>query len=1298
MLPAIPGYQVLEQIHESVHSVAFRARREGDQQPVVVKVLKEDLPPLGEVLRYRREFELSAQFKGWPGISQVLSLCELGQRLALVMEDYGAESLRKQMARKRFSLEEVLRIGVAVAEALGRLHEVQVIHKDLNPSNILQNPQTGEVKISDFGISTVLTVEAQEPQSPGVLEGTLAYISPEQTGRVSHSVDFRTDFYSLGVTLYELLTGKLPFSTKDLQELLYCHLARNPVPPDEENPQVPRVLSLMVQKLMAKSPDARYQSAAGIQADLTLCLFQLRETGQVRDFPIGADDFSLRLLIPEKLYGRESDLRLLTEAFDRVRPGRSEMILVSGTSGVGKTSLVRILFPQVSERDGYFLSGKFGQLQRNRPCSAFVDAFEHLLRYILSESKERHDALKRQILEAVGQNATVLFEMIPNLERLLGPQPPVPPLPSIESQNRFNRVFQRFVKVLGTPQHPLVLFIDDLQWADSASLNLIQLMMTAGEGQSLLFVGAYRHLEVGAAHPLRLCLEELRGQVVLGELQLDALRVEQVNQLLADTLLASVEDTAPLARLLHQKTEGNPFFLKEYLHSLFRDGLLRFDRGDRGWAWDMERLQVQTVADNVADLVVLRIQTYPPETQRILGIASCLGNQFDLQELAIALEESPGLALRALRPTLEAGLVNPLGQSYRNFEFDSAVSGDASGAKFRFAHDRIQQAAYAAIGQDEKVTLHRRIGQALLAQCDTREREQRFFDIVNHLDFAPDFEKPQAELDQLASLNLEAARKALASLAPGPAWTYLKTGLALVGAEGWERDHALTLALHDQAVEAASLLADFSRMDELIDEIIGRARTPLQQVKAYQIRIESLTARHHPEEAIRTAISFLGQLGLRVPEVPGKLELALSLLLTKFSLRGRRIPSLLCMPEMEDPCHLEAINIMRRISAASYVSNHNLMAWLIFKQVRMLVRHGNNPWSGSVFASFGLILCAILGAVEQGYQFGKLALEFLQKGSSTLQRSRILFIVNSYAIHWKDPLARTLTGEQKGYQVGLEVGDNEYAAWCAHMSCQHAFLLGRELVELESEFCAFEAAILQLKQEIQLNLHRTFRQTVHSLQASVGDPVVLSGEHFNGEEALPGLLRANDRVGIFAIYVNQLLLCCYFHRPEAGIDNAEAGRAYLPNVRGLFVYARFHFFESLVRLRAAQGLGTIPRRSSLRKVEANLRKLKKWARQGPANHLHPYLLVQAERLRCLGRIDKALSFYERAIQAARENLFLGEEALSTELLALALLGFGQVEEGQRMLREAHYKYRKWGALGKVCQLEQAHEFLGARPV
>ncbi len=723
---AITGYQISAKIYESPNSLIYRAILKHDNQPIILKILKEDYPTQSELSRYKQEYEITRSLT-LDGVVKAYDLQRYQNSIAILLEDFGGESLKILMARK-FTLKEFLTIAIKITESLGAIHAANIIHKDINPSNIVFNPETGQLKIIDFGISTVLPREKPTIRNPNHLEGTLDYISPEQTGRMNRAIDYRTDFYSLGVTFYELLTHQLPFETTDVMELVHCHIAKQPVPPHERIDEIPIAVSNIVMKLLAKTPEERYQSGWGLKVDLEACLNQLQASGQISDLPLTHQHISDKFQIPQKLYGRQEQVNQLLAIFERVSQGTSEMMLVAGYSGIGKSALVNEVHKPIVRQRGYFISGKFDQFKRDIPYASLIQAFQELIRELLTESEAQLQSWKQKLLQAIGTNSQVLIDVIPEVKLIVGEQSPVPQLGPTESQNRFNLVFQKFIGVFTEQEHPLVIFLDDLQWADSASLNLIQLLITDTDSQYLLIIGAYRDNEVSATHPLMLTLEQIQKVGArVNNTTLQPLDIDHVNQFIADTLSCSIEESKPLAELVLNKTNGNPFFLTQLIQSLYKENMFSFDSSNGSWHWDLEQINLVGITDNVVELMLGKIEKLDDRTQNLLKLAACIGNRFDLEVLSIVNAKSmPDTAIELL-PALQEGLIVPLSDAYKipmlwnqdsisisNSESISLIPNYPSSIPYKFLHDRVQQAAYALITEDHKKEIHLTIGQLLL--------------------------------------------------------------------------------------------------------------------------------------------------------------------------------------------------------------------------------------------------------------------------------------------------------------------------------------------------------------------------------------------------------------------------------------------------------------------------------------------------------------------------------------------------------------------------------------------------------
>nr|WP_323808785.1 serine/threonine-protein kinase PknK [Nostoc sphaeroides] len=753
----ISGYQLIEEIYNGSRTIVYRGYRESDSLPVAIKLLKNPYPSFNELVQFRNQYTIAKNLNS-SLIVQTYSLEVYQNAYALVMEDFGGISLKDYFARVqtrdiRF-LQEFLQIAIALCNTLEILSSQRIIHKDIKPSNILINPDSKQVKLIDFSIASLLPRERHTLISPNVLEGTLAYISPEQTGRMNRGIDYRTDFYSLGVTFYELLTGELPFQSNDPMELVHSHIAKVASSIDAINLQIPPVISDIVSKLMAKNAEYRYQSVLGLKHDLEICFTQLKTTGKIESFPIAQGDVCDRFIIPDKLYGREVEVETLLEAFENVSLGATEITLVAGFSGIGKTAVVNEVHKPIVRQHGYFIKGKFDQFNRNIPFSAFVQAFRNFMEQLLAESDVQIQKWQNKIIQALGEDGQVIIEVIPELEKIIGRQPPASELSGNAAQNRFNLLFQKFLQIFTTKEHPLVIFLDDLQWVDSASLKLIQLLINEANQGYLLLIGAYRDNEVFPAHPLIVMLDEIRKTgVKVNSLTLKPLKQLQLNQLVADTLNCTESVALSLSQLIYRKAQGNPFFATQILKSLHQDQLIQFNFAEGCWQCDISQINQQTLADNVVDFMVFQLQKLPESTQQQLKLAACIGNQFDLKTLAIVSKQSEIETADCLWKALQEGLILPQSEVYKFFvgsENQAATQEQAEMVVYKFLHDRVQQAAYSLIPEAQKQSTHLQIGQLLLQNTPEEQQESGIFAIVNQLNYGLELLKEVDEREHLS--------------------------------------------------------------------------------------------------------------------------------------------------------------------------------------------------------------------------------------------------------------------------------------------------------------------------------------------------------------------------------------------------------------------------------------------------------------------------------------------------------------------------------------------------------------------
>ncbi|MBN3877884.1 MULTISPECIES: AAA family ATPase [unclassified Nostoc] len=1296
---ALEGYKVLTELHTSPNSQVYRGYRELDRQPVVLKVLWQEYPSPEAIARFKLEYDLTRRAQA-PGIIQAYDLKKYQNTLVLVLEDFGGQPLRELLNQSPLPLEDFLQLAMQVAAALEEIHQQQIIHKDINPANILLNPTTQQTKIIDFGIATLLSRENPTLRNLNVLEGTLAYISPEQTGRMNRSIDYRTDFYSLGVTFYELLTQHLPFISDDPVELVHSHIAKQPIPPDRINPQIPPVLSQIVMKLLEKTAEARYQSAFGLQADLEQCLEMLHTTRQIPLFELGQHDRSGRFQIPQKLYGREAEVANLLAAFERASHGQSEVMLIAGYSGIGKSALVQEIYKPITQQRGYFISGKFDQFQRNIPYSSLIQAFQALIRQLLTTSEAEITTWRKKLLDALGVNGQVIIEVIAEVELIIGQQPPVIELSPKEAQSRFNLVLQNFIKVFTQKEHPLVMFLDDLQWADSASLHLIQLLMSQADSQYLLLIGAYRDNEVDKTHPLRTTIASLeQAGVAIHELTLTPLALPEIQQLLSDTLNnADLADVTPLAELLQQKTNGNPFFMNEFLKSLYAEELLQFNFTQRKWQWQLEKIQAAQITDNVVELMALKIQKLPVATQEALKLAACIGNSFDLHTLAIASSKSLADVAAQLWEAVQTGLILPQGNDYQllqvaDLEVTALTNLDVV---YKFLHDRVQQAAYSLISTDQKQAVHLQIGQLLLQGITPQKQEERIFDIVNQLNFGINLITDPQQRQKLAQLNLTAGNKAKASAAYQPALDYLTMGINSLAASCWRQQYQLALALHTAAAEAAYLGGNFERMDALTDEVLQKTRSTVDQVQVYAIKIQAAIARDQLLAASQLGLQVLQLLGIPLASNPGQPQIMLGLLKTKFALVGKQVHTLVDLPKLTHPTKLAAIRILASIASATYLAAPNVFPLTVFKQVEISAKYGNAAESAFAYATYGLILCGVVGDLQGGYKFGELALKVLDRFNAKHLQARTLFVVNSFVRHWQEPLQNTIPSLQAAFQIGRDTGDTEYAAFCANTSSMHSYFSGQNLAELDKYLAIYGEAIQQFKKKPIFILIQLYRQAVANLQGKNTNPCQLVGEFYDATAMLAQHIESNYRTAIFYIYTNHLTLNYWFEDYATAVKNADLAIPYLDAVVALYIVGWFHFYDSLGRLALASVVSAAERQKLLQRVAANQKKLQVWAKFSPVNYTHKLALVEAEWHRVHGESSQAIAYYDRAIALAQENQYLNEAALANELTAKFYLAQNKSKIAQVYLQEARYLYLQWGAIAKVKDLEAKYPQLLTR--
>ncbi|WP_239121391.1 MULTISPECIES: AAA family ATPase [Spirulina sp. CCY15215] len=1281
-------YQTKELIHESDRTLVYRGQCNDDAKPVILKLMRNEYPSFHELVQFRNQYAITRNLN-IEGIIKTYALERYENRHVMIMEDFGGMALQ-EAKEDNYTVVEFLAIAIQLAEILHQLHQNRLIHKDIKPANILIHPQTQQVKLIDFSISSLLPKETQTLQTPNVLEGTLAYLSPEQTGRMNRGVDYRSDFYSLGVTFYQLLTGKLPFVSDDPLELIHAHIAKTP-PLISHQLSIPKPIADIVMKLMAKNAEDRYQSALGLKYDLEKCQKQWQESEKIEPFVLGERDRSDRFLIPEKLYGREKEVQMLLEVFDRVSEGKTEIMLVAGFSGIGKTAVVNEVHKPIVAKRGYFIKGKFDQFQRNIPFSAFVQAFRDLMGQLLGESDTQLALWKSKILKALGENGQIVIDVIPELERIIGEQPAVAELSGSAAQNRFNRLFSLFIQVFTTRNHPLVIFIDDLQWADSASLKLMQLLMEDAEIGYLLLLGAYRDNEVFPAHPLMLTLDNIsKAEVILDTITLAPLSKTNLNDLVADTLSCEEEIALPLTELVYQKTQGNPFFATQFLKGLHDDGWIHFNFNVGYWQCDLTRVQELTLSDDVVEFMATRLHKLEGETQEILKLAACIGNQFDLETLAMVCDRQGVEVATALWPALKEGLILPLSYTYKFFQethSEEQAQPKNISIGYKFLHDRVQQAAYSLIPDSDKKATHLKIGQLLQQNYSEIKQEEKLFDIVEHLNQGQELIAHPQERENLAKLNLKAGVKARNSTAYTAAKIYLQIGIELLTESCWLHQYELTLNLYVAAAEVAYLNADLDKMEQMAALVLAEAQTILDKIKIYKIQIVALTAQSKMLEAIAVARDALGQLGVELPTAPDETKIGKALQNLANLQSGRGIQELIDLPVMSDRQTQAAMQLLGMLFATVFQGMPGLMPILSATMVSLSLQFGNTPASTVGYAIHGLVLCNFLGEVETGYNFGQLALKLLNRFNVGEFKPTVLLFFGACIQHHQESLRAMMVTLKSGYVAGMEIGDFLNAGYCMGNYFNATLFAGVELDTWKLEIAAYRAVLVQVKQYSALTYVDMAHQVVRNLKETRTRQDCLIGDIYDETVMIPKHHQDNDLTSIAIAYIYKLMLAyCFGNYTVALNHNAEA-KQYLMGVSGMIFVPIFHFYAALTHLALFSTQPEPEQAELLALVEADQTTLKQWAQNAPMNHLHKWYLVEAERQRVLGNKSEAIDLYDRAISLAQENQFLNEEALANELAAKFYLDWGKEKVASGYMQDAYYCYARWGAKAKIEDLE-----------
>lgn len=1285
----LPGYAIFRESGHDPKFITFRGVREKDQLPVLIKTLRQAHPRIDDVSRLKNEYALLKDL-AYPTITKAYGLEQHQNSYYLILEDSQFVTLEKLMRMQDMDLAKCLTIAINLTSALSDLQSQDIIHKDIQPENILVDPESLNVKLSGFNFATKIPRQRLSIKNPTQLEGSLPYISPEQTGRMNREIDYRTDFYSLGCTLYKLFTNTLPFETTDPMELVHAHIAKTPFKPDERNPKIPQMISEIILKLMAKKAEERYSSTFSLKKDLEKCREEFLNTGKIKPFDLGLNDIYNKLQVSQKIYGRKKEFEQILRSFDEVCKGASQIMLLSGYPGIGKSSIAGEVHKQILEKNGFFISGKYDQYKANIPYSAFIEAFQDLIRQIMTENDDTIAMWRERLKTTLGNNAGVILDVIPELRDIIGDSIPIQEFDSQETQNRFNFFLQRFISLYASANTPLIIFLDDLQWIDPASLQLLEMILTNLKTEGLFLIGAFRNNEVTPLHPLLTTLQRIsKNGAIVSQIEIGPLSHESVNEWIADTLHTSFDLAKPLSELVFSKTHGNPFFTNQLLIYLYEENLL-FAK-DGAWNWNLDKIRALDVSDNVIDLLITKLQRCSPGTQEFLEIAACIGNNFDLR-LISALKKVPLPQLtNSLMEALKEGLILSFEDTHNIFwqenELDESKRLSYS---FRFLHDKVQQASYQLMNAKERKDTHYQIGLMLLERFKNDALEEHIFEIMSHLNHAGDLIKEVGIRKEYARMNLLAAEKAMRTVAYSTALEFVKVGLIFMPEDRWASEYDLTYSLNLLAAEANYLLFNFDEASRIFDQILEYVKNTRDKVAVHILKVKLYVSSVNYKEAVDWGRSGLKFLNVNLPTRHLKLHVIKELVILRFKLFGKEIGSLANLPVITNEDQFDIIHLLTMLVTPTYLTSKELFAFVILKGMNLTLKYGNAPMTSYLYASYGIILNTLFEDFNNSFAFGKLGLDLNRKFDDQKYAPATKFLVGTFLNPTKNHIKTSVDILQTGYEMGTSTGDFINAVFCQGMMATDKYLIGVNIEELRPQIKECISYVAKIKSHNRGFVFHALRQSIMALTNETYNPSSMSTDDFSEDGFFQMLLENNYLITLYFSFTFKMQLCYLFENYEQGIEIAKRAEAISFSALGQPMAIENGFYYALCLAANYPLKDRKTQKIYFKKIKRIHKRMQNWAAASPSNYWHKYLMISAEIARINGRLENAVELYDEAVESAKENNYLQTEGIANELFAKFYLSQNRAHIAKQYLIDAYYAFYRWGATAKLNQLEQKY--------